>query len=456
MILGSNNSSRLRRLIQSASPAWTSYQILVSGFALLILIGAMLLSLPIASKSGESLKLIDAFFTATSAVCVTGLTIADTGSHFSLFGQIVIISLIQIGGLGIMTASTLIALLLGKKIQLKERLLIQESFNHYTSSGIIRLVLYVIKLTFVIEFIGGILLTIFLWSDYGYYAIYLGFWHAISSFCNAGFDIFAHGNSYINYATHLGINLTLTLLIITGGLGFFVINDIFRKRNWRNLDVQSKLILTVTGSLLIGGTIIVFLLEHSNPKTLGALSLGDQILASFIQTVSRTAGIATVDISYFYSSTFLVIIFLMFIGASPGSTGGGIKTSTFGIIISSVIALIKGKRDVEVYYRKIPNEIVSRSFMVFFVSVTLVLFVTWLLTILENQPFLFLLFEAVSAFSTAGLSTSVSPELSDMGKFIIILTMFVGRVGMLTFVMSFTLRRNKGFYHYPDGKFRIG
>lgn len=456
MILGSNNSSRWKKIIQSASPAWTSYQILVSGFALLIFIGTMLLSLPAASKNGESLKLIDAFFTATSAVCVTGLTIADTGSYFSLFGQIVIISLIQIGGLGIMTASTLIALLLGKKIQLKERLLIQESFNHYTSSGIIRLVLYVIKLTFVIEFIGGILLTIFLWSDYGSYAIYLGFWHAISSFCNAGFDIFAHGNSYINYATHLGINLTLTILIITGGLGFFVINDIFRKKNWRNLDVQSKLILTVTGSLLIGGTIIVFLLEHSNLKTLGSLPFGDQILASFIQTVSRTAGIATVDISYFYSSTFLIIIFLMFIGASPGSTGGGIKTSTFGIIISSVIALIKGKRDVEVYYRKIPNEIVARSFMVFFVSVTLVLFVTFLLTILENQPFLFLLFEAVSAFSTAGLSTSVSPELSDMGKFIIILTMFVGRVGMLTFVMSFTLRRNKGFYHYPDGKFRIG
>ena len=444
------------RFIQNVSPAWTSYQILVFGFAILIFTGSLLLSFPFASQSGEAIPYIDALFTATSAVCVTGLTIADTGSYFSAFGQVVIISLIQIGGLGIMTATTLIAVLLGKKIHLKERLMIQESFAHYNSNGVIRLVLYVIKLTLVIELIGGIILTIFLFPDYGLKAIYLGIWHSISSFCNAGFDILGHGNSYVGYVTNVGINLTLVVLIIIGSLGFFVISDIFQKKKWEKLEVQSKLILTVTASLLVIGTVMIFLLERTNPETLGDLPLYQQLLASFTQTVSRTAGVATVDISLLRAPTFLFIMVLMFIGASPGSTGGGIKTNTFGIIIASAVALIKGQKDTVVFHRRIPGEFVYRSFVIFFISVTLVLVITWFLTIFEDQPFLLLLFEATSAFSTAGLSTTVSANLSIPGKLLIILTMFLGRVGMLTFVMSFSLRRKQGLYRYPSGKFRIG
>ncbi len=201
---------------------------------------------------------------------------------------------------------------------------------------------------------------------------------------------------------------------------------------------------------------MIFLLERTNPETLGDLPLYQQLLASFTQTVSRTAGVATVDISLLRAPTFLFIMVLMFIGASPGSTGGGIKTNTFGIIIASAVALIKGQEDTVVFHRRIPGEFVYRSFVIFFISVTLVLVITWFLTIFEDQPFLLLLFEATSAFSTAGLSTTVSANLSIPGKLLIILTMFLGRVGMLTFVMSFSLRRKQGLYRYPSGKFRIG
>ena len=431
-------------------------QVILLGFLITIFAGSILLALPIATQSGQATPYIDALFTATSAVCVTGLTIADTGTYFSTFGQVVIISLIQIGGLGIMTATTLIAVLMGKKIHLKDRLMIQESFAHYNSNGVIRLVLYVIKLTLVIELIGGIILTMFLFPDYGFKAIYLGFWHSISSFCNAGFDILGHGNSYASYVTHMGINFTLVLLIIIGSLGFFVISDIFFFFLWEKLEVQSKLILTVTASLLISGTVMIFLLERTNMETLGELPLYQQILASFTQTVSRTAGVATIDISHLRAPTFLLFMVLMFIGASPGSIGGGIKTNTFGILVASVVALIKGQKDTVVFHRRIPAEFVYRSFVIFFISTTLVLVVTWFLTIFEDQPFLLLLFEATSAFSTAGLSTTVSGNLSIPGKLLIILTMFLGRVGMLTFVLSFSLRRKAGLYRYPSGKFRIG
>ena len=448
--------TKWEKIMRSARPAWTSYQILVSGFACLIFCGTLLLSLPISTRNGESLRFIDAFFTSTSAVCVTGLTLVDTGSHFSIFGQLVILILIQVGGLGIMTASTVIALLVGKKIQLKERLAIQESFNHYSSSGLVRLVIYVIKLTFIIEFIGGVLLTIFFWSDYGIEAIYLGFWHAISSFCNAGFDIFAQGTSYSKYVNHIGVNLTLTLLIIIGGLGFFVLNDIYQKKNWKKLEAQSKLVLTVTLAFLIIGTLGTLIIEFNNPQTLGRLPFFEKWLISFTQAVSRTAGVTTIDINQFYPSTFLLFIFMMFVGASPGSTGGGIKTSTFGIIVTTIFSVTKGKRDVEIFCRRVPNVIILRAFVIIFVSIAIVLLTTWLLTLSEDQPFLLLLFEATSAFSTAGLSTTISPELSDFGKLLVIITMFIGRVGMLTFIMSFALRNNQGFYHYPDGKFRIG
>lgn len=452
-----SHSNIWEKIIRTASPAWTSYQILVFAFALIILLGSFLLSLPISSKDGVQLDFIDALFTSASAVCVTGLSVVEVGETFSVFGQVVLISLVQIGGLGIITATTLISLLLGKRIQLKERLTLQESLNYESSSGVIRLVLYIIKLTLAIEFIGGTALVFFMLPDYGLWSIYLGYWHAISAFCNAGFDVLGQGNSFARYVSNVGISMTLSFLIILGGFGFFVINDILRKRNWKNLEAQSKLIIIVTFSLLTFGTFGVFFLEYSNAETMGSFPIWQKFLASFTQaSVSRTAGFSTVNIVAFQPATIVMIIGLMFIGTAPGSTGGGIKTNTFGIIIAAVLALVKGKKEVVVFYRTVPQEIVYRSFILFFIYSLLVLFVTWILSIFEPFPFLHLLFETTSAFSTTGLSMNISSSFSDIGKLFLIFVMFVGRVGMLTFVMAFTRRRNQGFYHYPDGKFRIG
>ena len=440
-----------------SSPEWTSYRLLVIGFAFLIGLGTLILSLPISSATEESLSVIDALFTATSAVCVTGLTIADTGSRFSLFGQIVIIVLIQVGGLGIMTATTLIALLLRKRIQLRERLTIQESFNHITSEGLVRLVLYVIKVALLIEFIGGTILAIFLFSEYGWASIYMGYWHGISAFCNAGFDVFGRNNSFESYVGNIGINLTAAMMIILGGLGFSVIDDVWRKRAWKSLETHSKLVLSMTAFLLILGTIGIYFLEIINSSAMAHLSSGERWVASFFQSTStRTAGIATVNISELKAPTLLLMLILMFIGASPGSTGGGIKTTTFGVVLASVWTLIRGKEDIELFYRRVSLDMIYRSFAIVMVALSLIFIMTGVLMIVEDKDFLFLLFEVTSAFGTVGLSASVTPTLSPIGKLIIIITMFAGRVGTLTVLLSLTLRHRKGNYRYTKGRFRIG
>lgn len=438
-------------------PEWTSYRFLVIGFALLIGVGSVVLSFPIASATNESISGIDALFTATSAVCVTGLTVVDTGSQFSLFGQMVIIILIQIGGLGIMTGTTLIALLLGKRIQLRERLTIQESFNHVTSEGLVRLVLYVVKISLLIEFIGGTILGICFFSEYGWKSWYLGYWHGVSSFCNAGFDVFGRNNSFENYVGNIGVCLTVSIMIILGGLGFSVIDDIWKKRAWRNLETHSKLVLAMTFFLLTLGTLGIYFLELTNSQAMMDLSSGERLLASFFQSTStRTAGIATVDISQFKAPTLLLMVILMFIGASPGSTGGGVKTTTFGIVLASVRTLIQGKEDVELFYRRVSLDMIYRSFAIVMIAVLLIFIMTSLLMVIEEKDFLFLLFEVTSAFGTVGLSAGITPTLSPLGKFLIILTMFIGRVGTLTIILSFTLRRRKGNYQYVKEKFRIG
>lgn len=444
------------RILKSTSPAWTSYQILVVGFAALILIGSILLSLPIASAEGKTLSLIDAIFMSASAVCVTGIAVVEPGTDLSLFGQIVLIMLVQVGGLGIVTATTLIALMLGKRIQLKERLTLQRALSYGSSSGIIRLVLYLLKVTLIIEFVGGFLLSLFFYPDFGMKAFYYGYWHAISAFCNAGFDVFGKGDSMAPYVNNLGVNLILAILTVLGTIGFFVIGDFLRKKSWSQLEAQSKLILTTTFCLIVFGTIGLFLLENTNENTMGTLSLADKILASFTQVaIGRTAGYSSVDLGYFHISSLLLMIFLMFIGTAPGSMGGGIKINTFGIILLAVYSLIKGERDVNVFSRRVPSEVVYRSFLLFFIYTFLVFFITFLLSVFEPFSFLSLLFETVAAFTTTGLSLGASKEMSVLGKSLLIFVMFVGRVGMLTFVMAITRRKKRGFYRYPEGKFSI-
>lgn len=435
----------------------TPYQILVLGFAGLILAGALLLMTPQASQAGQSLSFVNALFTATSAVCVTGLVVVDTGTYFSLFGQLVIIFLIQAGGLGIVTMATLMALLMRRRINLRERLIMQEALNHMTVSGVVRITQYIILVTLLIEFIGGSILAIRLYPEFGNQGIYFGYWHAISSFCNAGFDLFGNFGSMTRYVDDITVNLTISSLIILGGIGFTVIFDVWDNKRWKKLSLHTKLVLITTGFLLLFGTIVIFLLEMNNPNTLQPLSVQGKILGSYFQSVSaRTAGYNTVDIGQLHDATVFFMVILMFIGASPTSTGGGIKTTTFGVIIAAVWALITGKPDAELFKRRISQALIYKAFSVILIAATLVIFVTMMMSITEKASFLQILFEVVSAFGTVGLTTGITPTLTEQGKIWIILTMFAGRVGPVTLALALALRTKKGMVQYPEGKIIIG
>jgi len=439
--------------------AWklTPYQILVLGFATLILCGALLLMTPMASVNGHSLSFIDALFTSTSAVCVTGLVVVDTGTYFSLFGQLVIIFLIQAGGLGIMTMATLMALVMRRKIQLRERLIMQEALNQMTVSGVVRLTQYIILITLLIEFVGGTILAINWYPQLGNQGIYFGYWHAVSSFCNAGFDLFGNFSSLTNYVNDATVNLTISSLIILGGIGFTVMFDVWHNRRWRNFSLHTKLVLVTTTVLLVSGSLVILLLEMNNPDTLGPLSWQGKFLGSYFQSVStRTAGYNTVDIGKLQDATIFFMVILMFIGASPSSTGGGIKTTTIGVLIAAVWALITGKQDAEIFQRRISQQLIYKAFTVFFIAATLVIFVTMMMSITESASFLRILFEVVSAFGTVGLTTGITPTLTDYGKMWIIVTMFAGRVGPVTLALALALRTRKGMVHYPEGKINIG
>ena len=439
----------------------TPYQVLVLGFAGLVLFGALLLSLPVASRSGEGTAFIDALFTATSAVCVTGLVVYDTGTHFSYFGQTVILILIQAGGLGIMTMSTLFALLIGKKIRLKERLLMQEALNQLSVSGVVRLTIYIIKITLLIEFVGGTLLALFWFPELGWHGVYYGYWHAVSAFCNAGFDLFGKINGPFSgltpYVEHIAVNALVCGLIFLGGIGFPVLHDIWSSRSFEDFSLHSKIVLIASGSLIAVGACLIFLFEYANPNTLGGLSLQGKVLASLFQSVSpRTAGYNTIDIGKMYDGTLFLLIILMFIGASPSSTGGGIKTSTASVLLIAIIALIRGKQDAECYGRRIPKEYIYKAFSIMLISFMLVVIVTMALTITEQMSFLALLFEVTSAFGTVGLSTGITPFLNNPSNAWLIFMMFAGRVGPMTLALAIAMRTRKVHVQYPDGKIIIG
>ncbi|TWD92282.1 trk system potassium uptake protein TrkH [Neobacillus bataviensis] len=434
-------------------------KILVVGFASIILIGAILLTLPAATTNGHGLSFLNALFTATSATCVTGLVVVDTGTTFTIFGQIVILSLIQVGGLGFMTFATFFALLLGKKISLKERILLQESLNNLSMEGIVKLARRIIIFTGVIEFIGALILTIRFSFDMPLRkAIYFGIFHSISNFNNAGFDLMGEFHSLTGYVEDPTVTLTVCLLIILGGIGFIVMNELYEYRAIKRVSLHTKIVLLTSAILVIVGTIGIFLLEYSNHLTLKPLSLTGKILGSLFQSVTaRTAGANTLSIGDLTQSSLLLIILLMFIGASPGSTGGGIKTTTFTTLIGAVWSQIRGKEDVIFYRQRIEYETIYKALTVTFSGLFLVMFMTLVLTISEKgHEFLAILFEVTSAFATVGLSMGLTPELSDIGKILIMLTMFAGRVGPLTIAFAVTMRRNPDPFRYPKGKIMIG
>lgn len=443
------------------SNLFTPARVLVLGFSLLILIGALLLTLPEATRDGQGLSFLNAMFTATSAVCVTGLVVVDTGTTFTTFGQLVVLALIQVGGLGFMTFATLIAIMLGKRVTFKERLVLQEALNQVSPAGVVRLARYVLLFTFVFEAMGALILS-FRWSfDLGWErALYYGIFHAVSAFNNAGFDLFGNFMSLTGYSGDMTVNVTIMLLIITGGLGFTVLADLYsHKREHKKFSLHTKLVLEATAILIGLGAVFILAIEFSNPKTLGALPLPVKVLASFFQSVTtRTAGFNTLNLPDLRDTTLIFMIALMFIGASPGSTGGGVKTTTFISVVLSVLSTFKGEEQISVKGRTLPREVVKKAVAIITMATLLIFVVVSLLTLTEKADFLTLLFEVTSAFGTVGLSLGVTPHLTIIGKIAIMLTMFTGRVGPLTvgFALSRKIQGAQVSMKYPEEKIIIG
>ncbi|MBQ1793427.1 MAG: Trk family potassium uptake protein [Peptostreptococcaceae bacterium] len=440
-------------------------QMMVVGFAAVILIGAILLSLPIATQTGERTSFLDSLFTATSAVCVTGLVVVDTATHWNFFGQIVIIILIQTGGLGFMTITTLFSLIVKKRINLKERLLIQESLNQIDLSGLVKLTRYILLMTFVIEGIGALILSTVFIPQFGFIrGSWYSIFHAISAFCNAGFDLMGNVtgpySSLMYYVNNTTITLAISALIILGGLGFPVILDIVKNKKISKLNMHSKIVLISTSILIVVGMLFILIVEYKNVGTLGNLSLKGKILSSLFQSVTiRTAGFATIDLTILHQATLFIMMIFMFVGASPASTGGGVKTTTIAVLILTVKSFLLGKEDIEVFGRRITSSTVRKSVGIFFVGVLAVL--TGILLIVLIEPEFDLLeasFEVVSALATVGLSIGGSSNLTSIGKLLIVIYMFMGRVGLLTIFLALVAKNtvNKQQIRYPEGRIIVG
>ncbi len=437
------------------NPAW----FFIRSFLIIILAGTFLLMLPISSNSRRFTDPLTALFTATSATCVTGLVVVDTGTYWSHFGHLVIMGLIQIGGLSYIALVTSLMVLLNRRIPLRDRIMLQFSLNTLSIRGIIGFLKGVLLTVLIFEGIGALsLFTIFI-REYPFIkAVKFAIFHSVSAFCNAGFDLLGGFKSFTQYVDHLQLNLTVTSLIIIGGIGFFVIYDIYQKltKKKNHLSLHSKAALFTTLFLIIFGTILIFILEYNN--VLKSLSWRGKILGSYFQSVTpRTAGFNTLNIKEMRPATWLFLIILMFIGASPGGTGGGIKTVTFLILLLSVFTIILERKHVHFKNRSLNWETVKRAWAVFFFSLVLVL-TSWFLLLL-TEPFepLKMLFEVVSAFGTVGLSTGITSELSSFGRIVIILTMFLGRVGTVTAGLALLSSINhKKLIDYPTEEVSVG
>lgn len=429
------------------------------GFAVLILIGSILLALPISSETGEAISLVDAFFIATSSVCVTGLSVLDIESNFSLFGELIIIFLVQIGGLGFMTFGVFIAILLGKKVSLKSQILIKETTKSISSKGLIKLTLSIIIIAFSLEAVATVLLT-WHWSDMlgMKKALYYALFHSISAFNNAGFSLWPQ--SLTQFVGDSIVNFTIASLFLIGGIGFTVLVNLYQERKWRTLSLHSKIVLVTSGILISSAFLFILIIEWFNPYTLGSLDYSERFLAAFFHgVVPRSAGFNTLDISQLFVPTQFFMIFLMFIGASSGSTGGGIKVNTFAVLIMTIWSIIRGEKDVQLFYRRIPMENILLAMAVFAASMGIVIFITLVLTITERgiyHHFFEVLFEVTSAFSTAGLSMGLTAKLSTLGKIILTITMYIGRLGPLTLAFALAQKSFSSKIRYPEEKVLIG
>jgi len=431
--------------------------VLTLGFFLVITVGSILLFLPFSSKNLNFTNFLDCVFISTSSVCVTGLSTINITNEFNFFGKTVIMLLIQMGGLGFMTMATMGAMIFGGKIIL---LFFWEKGDFSSLPNCLFLFLlirYVIFSTFLIEGLGAILLSFTFVPKFGIKGIFYSIFHSVSAFCNAGFDILGE-NSLEGFNTNPYLLFVISFLIILGGLGFHVYIDINNfKFNFRKYSLHTKIVLVMTLGLLIFGTIVFFILEYSNSKTLKNFNFFDKIINSFFQSVTtRTAGFASINQTGFTESSTILTIFLMFIGGSPASTAGGIKTTTIFLLIVTTISFIKNNDEIEVFNRRISFSIVKRAIGIFVISIILVNAVVFVLSLIEDYSFIDLLFETVSAFATVGLSKDLTPHLKDITKVFIIILMFIGRVGPLTIIFSFYNKVNRKKFKYSNGNVIIG
>ncbi len=434
--------------------------VIILTFATAIAIGAFLLRLPIATTSG-SIGFLQALFTSASAVTVTGLIVVDTATYFTHFGQTVILLLIQFGGLGFMTFSTLFILLLGRPISLADKFIIVNDFTSGNYRNIRDLLKKIFIFTFGFELLGAAFLFFQLPEPAVKERLYSAVFHSVSAFCNAGFSV--NSNSLMDYADHIGLNLTFSFLIITGGLGFLVLTEVFtikKKRNNKSffgkLSLHSKLMIIISAILTIGGFLVILAEELFN--TGNTLPLITKIISSFFQSVTaRTAGFNTIDLNILSLASIFFILILMFVGASPGSTGGGIKTSSVGMVMAYFRSRMRGRESVDVFYRNIPAKSIEKAFIVIILSMLIVSFAFLLLLSFETRFRLIdLLFETVSAFGTVGLSLGLTAELSVPSQIVIIVTMFIGRIGPLTLLMALSKKESKAVFHYPQENIMIG
>lgn len=426
---------------------------------MLIVIGTILLSFPIASATGNKTSILTSFFTATSAVCVTGLVVVDTGTYWSIFGKTVILLLIQAGGLGLMTVTSFVALLVGRRITLREKLLIQESLNKLQIQGIVKFVKYVIITTFVIESIGAVLFSIKFIPAFGIKkGIAFSIFHSISAFCNAGFDIMGNYASLTKFTNSFIVQLTAILLIILGGLGFSVIFEIMKKRSLKNLSIHSTLVLQMTLGLFLLGFVLIYIFEYQNMEMLN-FTPKQKVLSSLFHSITpRTAGFNTLPMDKLSTGTLIVTMIFMFIGGSSGSTAGGVKITTIGVLCLKNWSVIKGKKDTEYMNKRIANTVVDRAIVIVGVATLWILLVTLILSITEKAQFNQLLFETISACGTVGLSTGITSQLTVVGKIVIAISMFIGRLGPLTVALALASiqRRQQLNIRYPEDKVIVG
>lgn len=444
-------------------------QIIAIGFLMAILTGALLLSLPVSSADNTPTKFVDALFTSATSVCVTGLVVVDTYSHWSDFGQFIIMLLIQCGGMGVVTFTTAVMVVIGKKVTLKDRLLLQDAFNLNTLTGLVKFLKRILKGSFIVEGIGALCYMFVFVPEYGTRGIWISVFSSVSAFCNAGIDIIG-STSFAKYAVNPWVNIVTMMLIILGGIGFIVWWDVLRvlsrirqkeeelKNFFKKLSLHSHIVLVTTFILILSGAVLVFLMEYNNPETIGNMNFGQKVMASFFQSVTtRTAGLFTVSQKGLRDTTAFICIMLMFIGGSPVGTAGGIKTSTIALLVIAAGSVVKGNNEVSAYRKRIPPKTIKKALAVVMISVMVLFIMICLLSVVNGGDFIDTAFEAASAISTTGLSRDYTSGLNMYGKLIITLCMYLGRVGPISMVIAFNFKNSKkNMVVYPEEDITVG